>query len=73
MEPNKKPPTKGGFLFGGAYWTRTSDPIDVNDVLYQLSQSTGNKMYYSTARADCQPLILHFLFSRGRKLLTLVC
>ncbi len=24
----------------GAYWTRTSDPIDVNDVLYQLSQST---------------------------------
>lgn len=26
--------------FGGAYWTRTSDPIDVNDVLYQLSQST---------------------------------
>ena len=27
-------------LFGGAYWTRTSDPIDVNDVLYQLSQST---------------------------------
>ena len=25
---------------GGAYWTRTSDPIDVNDVLYQLSQST---------------------------------
>ena len=30
----------GGLLFGGAYWTRTSDPIDVNDVLYQLSQST---------------------------------
>ena len=26
--------------YGGLYWTRTSDPIDVNDVLYQLSQST---------------------------------
>ena len=26
--------------FGGLYWTRTSDPIDVNDVLYQLSQQT---------------------------------
>ncbi len=25
------------FLYGGTYWTRTSDPIDVNDVLYQLS------------------------------------
>ena len=25
---------------GGLYWTRTSDPIDVNDVLYQLSQQT---------------------------------
>ena len=25
---------------GGPYWTRTSDPIDVNDVLYQLSQRT---------------------------------
>ena len=24
----------------GPYWTRTSDPIDVNDVLYQLSQRT---------------------------------
>ena len=25
----------------GPYWTRTSDPIDVNDVLYQLSQRTN--------------------------------
>ena len=24
----------------GAYWTRTSDPRDVNTMLYQLSQST---------------------------------
>ena len=48
------------FLFGGAYWTRTSDPIDVNDVLYQLSQSTGNKMYYSTVVLMCQPSILFF-------------
>ena len=59
-EPNKKPPVKGGFLFGGAYWTRTSDPIDVNDVLYQLSQSTGNKMYYSIAGVECQPFIFAF-------------
>ena len=29
-----------GFLCGGLYWTRTNDPIDVNDVLYQLSQQT---------------------------------
>ena len=28
------------FSGGGLYWTRTSDPIDVNDVLYQLSQQT---------------------------------
>ena len=39
-KPNEKPPVKGGLSFGGAYWTRTSDPIDVNDVLYQLSQRT---------------------------------
>ena len=31
---------QGLFEFGGLYWTRTSDPIDVNDVLYQLSQQT---------------------------------
>ena len=30
----------GLYWFGGLYWTRTSDPIDVNDVLYQLSQQT---------------------------------
>ena len=36
----KSLPLRGDFFFGGAYWTRTSDPIDVNDVLYQLSQST---------------------------------
>jgi hypothetical protein len=24
-------------LDGGRYWTRTSDPCDVNTVLYQLS------------------------------------
>ena len=29
-----------GLPCGGLYWTRTSDPIDVNDVLYQLSQQT---------------------------------
>ena len=29
-----------GLPHRGLYWTRTSDPIDVNDVLYQLSQQT---------------------------------
>ncbi len=29
----------------GLYWTRTSDPIDVNDVLYQLSQQTTCDYY----------------------------
>jgi hypothetical protein len=29
---------------GGLYWTRTSDPIDVNDVLYQLSQQTTHTL-----------------------------
>ena len=32
-----------GLPGGGLYWTRTSDPIDVNDVLYQLSQQTITK------------------------------
>ena len=31
---------KGWNFLCGLYWTRTSDPIDVNDVLYQLSQQT---------------------------------
>ena len=36
----KRPPTSGRSFSCGLYWTRTSDPIDVNDVLYQLSQQT---------------------------------
>ena len=51
---------KSGLFHGGAYWTRTSDPIDVNDVLYQLSQSTGNEKYYSTGRWKCQHRKLKF-------------
>ena len=48
---------------GGAYWTRTSDPRDVNTVLYQLSQSTkvcrrmrciGSNIYYTAIRGGCQ-------------------
>ena len=35
---------------GGLYWTRTSDPVDVNDVLYQLSQQTKNFTQNVTAR-----------------------
>ena len=29
---------QGLSLFGGLYWTRTSDPIDVNDVLWTAGQ-----------------------------------
>ena len=36
----KRPPLRMVFSFGGAYWTRTSDPIDVNDVLYRTGWST---------------------------------
>ena len=41
-ENETKKPRKANLagLIGGLYWTRTSDPIDVNDVLYQLSQQT---------------------------------
>ena len=35
-----KPPALGWFCFGGRNRTRTCDPIDVNDVLYQLSHAT---------------------------------
>ena len=34
------------FLRGDS-WTRTNDPIDVNDVLYRLSHATGNRRYYT--------------------------
>ena len=37
---NEKTALYRAVLGGGLYWTRTSDPIDVNDVLYQLSQQT---------------------------------
>ncbi len=30
-----------GLPSGGDSWTRTNDPIDVNDVLYRLSHATG--------------------------------
>ena len=57
---------------GGRNRTRTCDPIDVNDVLYQLShateceglahsvrlnETTVNKMYYSIEAACCQHLV----------------
>ena len=29
-----------GLASGGDSWTRTNDPIDVNDVLYRLSHAT---------------------------------
>ncbi len=36
----EKPVFSGLLRFGGRNRTRTCDPIDVNDVLYQLSQQT---------------------------------
>lgn len=36
----KKPDPSNFFLTGGRNRTRTCDPIDVNDVLYQLSHAT---------------------------------
>ena len=47
----------GLYGFGGAYWTRTSDPIDVNDVLYQLSQSTMDLC--EPILAFCPPRHIH--------------
>ena len=37
----KRPLTRSGLFVGGANRTRTCDPIDVNDVLYQLSHGTN--------------------------------
>ena len=60
------------FSFGGAYWTRTSDPIDVNDVLYQLSQSTMGFRYLFRAcfhnanrRALCTSASMFYRLSHG--------
>ena len=44
-------------LCGGAYWTRTSDPRDVNTVLYQLSQSTMDLC--EPILAFCPPRHIH--------------
>ena len=48
----------------GAYWTRTSDPIDVNDVLYQLSQSTicaaGFRLTTKYILAEVFPFVKHY-------------
>jgi hypothetical protein len=41
---------------GGLYWTRTSDPIDVNDVLYQLSQQTAPKWGSPEKKTVCKNL-----------------
>ena len=58
----------------GLYWTRTSDPIDVNDVLYQLSQQTiicrrcepDNRIYFSRWLGICQPLFSLFSCRMGK-------
>ena len=49
---------KPSLILRGLYWTRTSDPIDVNDVLYQLSQqtiSTGTDDIIAQGRAQVKP------------------
>ena len=50
--------------YGGLYWTRTSDPIDVNDVLYQLSQQTkslGTKHSIALGRRLVNPEFQFFV------------
>ena len=47
---------------GGDSWTRTNDPIDVNDVLYRLSHATmlrfevPTKVSYRLSHATLLPL-----------------
>ena len=36
------------FSCGGDSWTRTNDPIDVNDVLYRLSHATTHRFEVPT-------------------------
>ena len=38
---------------GGAYWTRTSDPIDVNDVLYLYGQNNQLSRYPISFNNSC--------------------
>ena len=59
------------FWCGGLYWTRTSDPIDVNDVLYQLSQQTMSaagfavsKYYHAAVRLSILDFGLRFFSQR---------
>ena len=33
-------------VYGGDSWTRTNDPIDVNDVLYRLSHATNFRTFW---------------------------
>ena len=53
----KKPLIFNGFRFGGDSWTRTNDPIDVNDVLYRLSHATLYIFYdaYATFSRTIRP------------------
>ena len=46
-----------GLLGGGDSWTRTNDPIDVNDVLYRLSHATLYIFYdaYATFSRTIRP------------------
>ena len=55
---NKNPPTRGGFLLCGDSWTRTNDPIDVNDVLYRLSHATTVQCSNRNRRYDTMQRII---------------
>ena len=48
----KTGPPEGDPVLRGDSWTRTNDPIDVNDVLYRLSHATicGNRWHYIMRR-----------------------
>ena len=65
LEKTKKPLKIKGF-HGGRNRTRTCDPIDVNDVLYQLSHATmsisfsDDAINYTTAFVSCQRLFAAF-------------
>ena len=41
-----------GLASGGDSWTRTNDPIDVNDVLYRLSHATTRLMFRPQGTQD---------------------
>ena len=52
-----EPPASGWLCFGGRNRTRTCDPIDVNDVLYQLSHATMFPNYFVALKQIVRVLV----------------